>query len=91
MDAFEVVGVDELPHDVDWYVEFAGHEVGVHLAVSVVKREESDPTFVFDFVAFLEVLVWPSNLGCLCNLAKQMLARVERGSILRALTFAIRA
>lgn len=38
LNAFEIVRIDELPHDVDRDVEFAGHEVGVHLAVGMVER-----------------------------------------------------
>lgn len=91
MNAFEVVGIDKLPHDVDRYAEFAGHEIGVHLPVGVVEWKETDPSFVFDFVASLEIFVWPSNLGRLRNLKPESSAHGQMRSHQRALTFAISA
>lgn len=50
LDDPEHLFVDKCRHDVDWDVEFGGHEHGVQLAVGVIEWEEIDPPLVGGWV-----------------------------------------
>ena len=49
LDASQKFRVDELLHDVSWTVDLGCHQVDVELAIGVVEREESNPSFFWLF------------------------------------------
>lgn len=40
------IGVNKLFHDICWHETFGGHQVDIELAVRMVERQETYPTFV---------------------------------------------